>query len=366
MKKLKNYKRKLINEIVGFVQKGKDMMPKMEDIMKKIKTEIPIFFSTDDNYIPCLSVAIHSLEENASMENNYRIIILHTGMNLKGKAEIKKFETDNVKISFQNISHITTKLTKDLALRLRDYYSETIYYRMFIPSMFPEYEKAIYLDADIILQDDVANLYNLDLGGNLIAGVTDQVINSVPEFKVYSKVGLGIEPEKYFNSGVLVMNLREMRKAKIEEKFLYRLLNYNLDTAAPDQDYLNTLCKDRVLYLPETWNKMPDFGERVDANEIHLIHYNMYRKPWHYEDVPYSECFWNNAKETKYYDVLKEELANYTDENKKQDEVASNKLVEYTKQIVKQELKFADIEDDDLEDDDDESNEVMEETNELV
>ena len=365
MKKLKNYKKKLIKEIVGFVQKGKDMMPKMEGIMKKIKTEIPIFFSTDDNYIPCLSVAIHSLEVNSSSENNYRIIILHTGMSLKGKAEIKKFETDNVKISFQNISHITTKLTKDLALRLRDYYSETIYYRMFIPSMFPEYEKAIYLDADIVLQDDVAKLYDLDLGDNLIAGVTDQVINSVPEFRVYSKVGLGIEPKNYFNSGMLVMNLREMRKARIEEKFLFRLLNYNLDTAAPDQDYLNTLCKDRVLYLPETWNKMPDFGEKFDVNEIHLIHYNMYRKPWHYEDVPYSESFWNYAKETKYYDELKQSLANYPEEAKKQDLIAGDKLVEYTKQIVKQEFKFADIEDD-LEDDDDETEDVMEETNELV
>ncbi len=364
MKKLKNYKKKLIKEIVGFVQKGKDMMPKMEGIMKKMKQEIPIFFSTDDNYIPCLSVAIHSLKENSSNENNYRIIILHTGMSLRGKAEVKKLEDENVKISFQNISHITTKLSKELALRLRDYYSETIYYRMFIPSMFPEYEKAIYLDADIVLQDDVAKLYDLDLGDNLIAGVTDMVINSSKEFKDYSKYGLGIEPEKYFNSGVLVMNLREMRKAKIEEKFLYRLLNYNLDTAAPDQDYLNTLCKDRVLYLPETWNKMPDFGKKYNVNELHLIHYNMYRKPWHYSDVPYSEVFWNYAKETKYYDELKETLTNYPEEAKKQDLVAGEKLVEYTKQIVKQEFKFADIEDD-LEDDD-ESQDTMVETNELV
>ena len=363
---MKNYKSKLIKEIVGFVQKGKDMMPKMEGIMKKIKPEIPIFFSTDDNYIPCLSVAIHSLEANSSSENNYRIIILHTGMSLKGKAEVKRLEDDNVKISFQNISHITTKLSKDLALRLRDYYSETIYYRLFIPSMFPEYEKAIYLDADIVLQDDVAKLYNLDLGDNLLAGVTDMVINTNPDFKVYSKVGLGIEPEKYFNSGVLVMNLREMRKSKIEEKFLYRLLNYNLDTAAPDQDYLNTLCKDRVLYLPETWNKMPDFGTKYDANEIHLIHYNMYRKPWHYADVPYSEVFWNYAKETKYYDELKKALDEYPEEAKEQDVIAGGKLVEYTKQIVKQDFKFADIEDDDdLEDSDDEEN-AIEETNELV
>ncbi len=333
--------------------------------MRKIKSEIPVFFSTDDNYIPCLSVAIHSLEANSSEENNYRIIILHTGMSLKGKAIVKRLETSNVRISFQNISHITSKLSKDLSLRLRDYYSETIYYRLFIPSMFPEYERAIYLDADIVLQDDIAKLYNLDIGDNLVAGVTDQVINSVPEFRVYSKEGLGIEPKEYFNSGVLLMNLREMRKAKIEEKFLYRLLNYNLDTAAPDQDYLNILCKGRVYYLPETWNKMPDYGEQCDINDIHLIHYNMFRKPWHYSDVPYQESFWKYAKETKYYDELRQTLEDYTDEEKKADLAGGDKLVEYTKQIVKSEFKFADI-DDDLEEDDAEIVEIMNATDETV
>ena len=326
--------------------------------MRKIKSEIPIFFSADDNYIPCLSVAIHSLIANSSLENNYRIIVLHAGMSLKGKAELKRTETDNVKISFQNISHIISKIGKELSLRLRDYYSETIYYRMFIPFMFPEYDKGIYLDADIALQDDIAKLYNMDMGDNLLCAVRDQVVNGHPDFREYSKVFLGIEPKHYFNSGMLVMNLREMRKAKIEEKFLYRLVNYNLDTIAPDQDYLNILCKDRVLYLPETWNKMPDFGERCDINEIHLIHYNMFRKPWHYDDVPYQETFWEYAKETKYYDELVEQLESYSEESKKQDVTGSDKLLDYARQLIKSDFKFTDI-DDSLEDDDGEIMEVI-------
>ena len=50
--------------------------------------EIPVFFASDDNYIPCLAVAIHSLEKNASKKNNYKLIILHSGMSEKGKQEI--------------------------------------------------------------------------------------------------------------------------------------------------------------------------------------------------------------------------------------------------------------------------------------
>ncbi len=321
--------------------------------MRKIKSEIPIFFSTDDNYIPCLSVAIHSLEANASDENNYRIIILHTGMSLLGKMELKKLETDNVRISFQNISHITNKMSKDLKLRLRDYYSETIYYRMFIPSMFPEYEKAIYLDGDIILQDDIANLFNLDLKDNLVGAAIDYVVNTTPEFVTYSDAALGLPAKHYFNSGVLVMNLREMRKARIEEKFITMLLNYNLDTIAPDQDYLNVLCKDRVTYFSDTWNKMPDFGKMYDINELHLIHYNMYRKPWHYKDMPYEEAFWKYAKETSYYEKLLKERSEYTDEQKADDIKAGQKLIDYAVFIQNQEIKFKDIveyadEDDDV------------------
>ena len=69
----------------------------------------------------------------------------------------------------------------------------------------------------------------------------------------------------------------------------------------------------------------------------------MFRKPWHYADVPYSECFWKYAKETPYYDILMKERENFTKEQMEQDELGSQKLVEYTEKIMKQDLKFVDI-----------------------
>lgn len=312
--------------------------------MNNLKKEIPIFFSADDNYIPCLAVAIQSLKDNASDENNYRLIILNTGMSENGRKEIKTFETENVKIDFADLSNATEKMSKQLELRCRDYYSKAIYFRMFIPSQFPEYDKAIYLDSDIIIQEDIANFYNIDLGDNLLGAIMDQVVASDKSFRKYAKVALGLDSyERYFNSGVLLMNLREMRKSNIENKFIYLLLKYNLDTIAPDQDYLNVLCKDKVVYLPETWDKMPDFGKRYDASELHLIHYNMFRKPWHYADVPYSDVFWKYAKRTAYYDELQKELASYPEESKKIDAEGGVKLVQYSDMIMTQDVKFVDI-----------------------
>lgn len=263
-----------------------------------IKQEIPVFFSCDDNYVPYLTVAIYSLIEHSSKYNNYRIIVLNSGMSKKNQEEIILMSTKNVKISFEDISKSLKDINDELKLRLRDYYSIAIYYRLFIPNLFPMYEKAIYLDADMLILDDVAKLYNMDMEDNLLMAVTDATVNNSEDFKKYSKIALGIKPKNYINSGMLVMNLREMRRAKIEQKFIYLLVKYNFEVAAPDQDYLNVLCKDKIKYINETWDKMPDFGSKIPGKDLHIIHYNMMRKPWYYEDVPYSDLFWKYAKQS--------------------------------------------------------------------
>ena len=308
--------------------------------------EIPVFFASDDNYIPCLAVAIHSLEKNASKKNNYKLIILHSGMSEKGKQEIKEFEQENIKIDFKDISNIENDLKDDLALRLRDYYSSTIYYRIFIGSLFPEYHKAVYIDSDVVLLDDIANLYNTDLEGNIIGAIPDGVVHDSKKLQDYVEVNDGVENKKYFNSGVLVIDLDKFRETRVEERFVRILTKYNCDTIAPDQDYLNILCKDKVKYLPLSWDKMPDYCEHLDEKDLHLIHYNMFRKPWHYRDVEYSDIFWKYAKETKYYDELKKELESYTDEQRQKDAKGGENMVVMAENIMKSNQKFTDIKED--------------------
>lgn len=307
------------------------------------QNEIPVFFASDDNYIPCLAVAIHSLEKNASKKNNYRLIILHSGMSEKGQQEIKEFEQENIKIEFKDISNIENDLKDDLALRLRDYYSSTIYYRIFIGTLFPEYHKAVYIDSDVILLDDIANLYNTDLEGNIIGAIPDGVVHDSKKLQDYVEVNDGVENKKYFNSGVLVIDLDKFRETRVDERFVRILTKYNCDTIAPDQDYLNILCKDKVKYLPLSWDKMPDYCEHLDEKDIHLIHYNMFRKPWHYRDVEYSDIFWKYAKETKYYDELKKELEAYTDEQRQKDAKGGENMVVMAENIMKSNQKFTDI-----------------------
>mgnify|MGYP004622317687 FL=1 len=311
--------------------------------MNKVRKEIPIFFSTDDNYVPFLTVALHSIVENASKEYDYKIIILNSELKEESVKQILAFENENFKVEFADVNKKIKDVAKNMTLGLRDYYSNSIYYRIFIPSLFPDYDKALYLDADIVVIDDISKLYFEELGDNLLGAITDDVVNGNDSFKKYSETVLGIKPTQYFNSGILVMNLKELRKFEIENKFVHLIGTYNFDTIAPDQDYLNYLCRGKVKYIHKGWDKMPMEDNDFSDDDLHLIHYNMFRKPWHYSEVPYEDFFWNYAKKSSYYDDLLEMKATYSDEQKRKDDLARIDLVKRSERIMDSKATFVNV-----------------------
>lgn len=262
----------------------------------KNKPMIPIFFASDDNYLPFLAVSIKSLIENSSPSYHYVIHILNNGLNAKRVAPILDLKRENVEIRTVDVSHSLAPIAE--RLNLRDYYTVSIYFRLFIASMFPQYHKALYLDADIAINGDISKLYETPLGNHLVAAVSDDIIGSCRDYRLYAQEAIGVPYRCYFNSGVLVMNLDQFRLQKIEQKFVYLLTTYHFNTVCPDQDYLNLLCRDRVLYLDKGWNKMS-----IDThyNGVpNLIHYNMFYKPWLYRRVAYGEYFWKYAAMTPF------------------------------------------------------------------
>lgn len=281
-----------------------------------INKNIPIFFSVDDNYVPFLMVTLESIEDNASKNNIYNFYILTNGLKAENVERLLKYNKNNFTLTFVDM----TKKIKDISavLHTRDYYTKAIYYRLFIPSMFPNLNKAIYIDCDVCVKADIAELYNYDLSNNLLGAIADEAVSLVPEFQSYTKNCLGIEGKNYFNSGVLVLNLAELRKINFETKFFNALMSYKL-SVAPDQDYLNVICKDRVTYIPKVWNKMPFKDTNLSLEEIKLIHYNLSYKPWHYENIEYEEVFWKYAKQANLCDVMKNILTAFTPELKQKD-----------------------------------------------
>ncbi len=128
---------------------------------------------------------------------------------------------------------------------------------MFLPELYPQYDKILYLDSDITIVGDISELYNTDMGTNLVAAAPDDIIQYNKVFQDYAELVVGVESyTKYFNAGVLLMNLDQLRKFKFQEKFIYLLTTVRF-SVAQDQDYLNRLCKGRVTLVDRQWDCMP-------------------------------------------------------------------------------------------------------------
>ena len=275
---------------------------------------IPIFFAVDDGYMPFLAVALESLIDNASKNYYYSIKILYTNISEDNKHKINKYQRQNVNIEFVDLNYYIEKV-KD-KLYTRDYYTKTTYFRLFIANLYPQYDKAIYLDSDITVLGDISELYNVDLGDNLIAAAPDDVIQTTKVFQEYAEKVVGVaDYKKYFNAGILLMNLDEFRKFNFQEKFLYLLETIKF-TVAQDQDYLNRLCKGKVKIIDKGWDRMPIATDDMPKEDIKIVHYNLGEKPWRYDNIKYQEYFWKYAKKTEYYDFICKVKENYTEQDR--------------------------------------------------
>lgn len=276
---------------------------------------VPIFFACNDKYVPYLDVAIISLIDHASSDREYRITVLKTDISERNQEILKKHETSNVSIEFYDVQ----EMLEPVKHKLPDvfYYSLAAYYRFFIETAFPQYDKAIYLDCDVVLLNDIAKLYDTDVNGYLVGAVYEQNTDRSPEFTNYVEEIIGIPYYTYFNSGVMVMNLAEFRKNKVRDKFLWMLNKYHFDSLAPDQEYLNVICHGKVKYLPTGWNKH-SFPEPPEG-ELNLCHFALSNKPWHYAETINGEYFWENAKKSEFYPFLLDSLRNYSDADRQRD-----------------------------------------------
>ncbi len=305
--------------------------------------EIPIFFSIDDNYAPYLATALRSAIANSSPDKKYKIMILYRDLSKNNQDKISMLSTSNFEINFIPMTASFDGITNRIGNCLRaDYFTLTIYFRLFIPEMFPEYKKGIYLDSDIVVLDDLANLFEIELGDNLIGAVPDFSVVDASPFVKYIEEAVGVDKDKYINSGILLMNLEAMREVKLSERFLYLLNKYQFDCIAPDQDYLNAMCKNRILHLPEEWDAMPN-QNKEPLDKPKLVHYNLFAKPWCYDDIPYGELFWKYAKDSGYIKELLEHKENYSEEQKKSDSKCLELLLNRGAAIADTDVTFKNV-----------------------
>ena len=204
-----------------------------------------------------MSVTITSLTKNISKDYNYDIVILCDNLKNKYKKllleQVKPFE--NISLRFVNMNNFFKKYKK-FNFFIVEPFTKSIYSKFFIPEIFSKYERVIWLDADILIYTDFIELYNIDIGDNIIAAVVDMAVNDWPPFRkeirdfcLYLKnYSILNDCSKYVNVGVILYNI----EAALEENFtslcLEALNKYNLGKL-PEQDIINIICKNKIHWL---------------------------------------------------------------------------------------------------------------------
>ncbi len=271
---------------------------------------VHLFFACDDEYIPLLGVTLLSIKETCDTRRTYAVHVLHTGLkNTYAEGLRQAFDRPTFHLSFHDVSKTIDALSS--RLHTRDYYSKSTYFRLFIPNMFPDISRALYLDCDILVQDNIADLFDTDLDGNMVGAVADGLVQHTPRLHPYVEQRVGVPAEEYFNAGVLLMDLDAMRRAHFEDVFLQMLENITF-TVAQDQDYLNRICRGKCLLLHPSWNVMPGISR---ANHpVRLIHFNLDCKPWHKDGVPYADLFWDHALRSPFAATIQNMRAAFSEE----------------------------------------------------
>ena len=283
------------------------------------KNLIPIAINIDDNYIYPAIVFLTSLLENKRKSTKYDIHVLisekiATESKTKLFSLINKYGKENLNISIDNIKVDFSKGYSDTHV------SKAAYSRISIPSLFPNIDKIIYSDCDIINFEDLTELYNLDFGEKIYYRGFLDYQSLTKTLKTY-----GINTPKYMNSGVLLINSKEIRKDGIEQKII-DFVNTHSKLPHYDQTAINAICYNNFDKLPikyctfnfrdyakvQRYNNEQDKRYRYSEQEIYesfhspvMLHYAGYEKPW----IKNKQCFfreywWYYAKKTDYYEEI--------------------------------------------------------------
>ena len=291
---------------------------------------ITVVFCFNDRYCTLAAGAIASLIKNTTLKYSYDIYIIHNDISDLNIFRLNKINNkQNVKIIFRRVN-LKSYFTGDFFI-WRDNFSKDTYTRLFLHKILPSIDKVLYLDGDLIITSDIADLYNVDISHYSLAAAQDidamqgpeillsrKISNNLPEeirkyenrWNYYTQY-LGFsqkEIENYFNAGVILINLQRARK--ILDRAYELLENIYL---GQDQCILNILFKNDKLILDNRYNVgcgevdkfVNDHGKLPD-----IIHYWAHSKPSNSMSSKWASEYWRAIRDTDFYYPALDSLVN--------------------------------------------------------
>ena len=278
---------------------------------------VPIVFAANSEFLPYLSTAIESIVDNANLVNQYNIYVLHTDDMLiyrQNRIESQIKSKNNIKLLFVNIK----KFASNDRFYARNHVSEEAFYRLYIPSLLYMYDKVLYLDCDLVLLDDPYNLYKCDISDYILGGVINLGGNEINE---RIRVCLGLEPDNFINSGVLLINNNTFNSQDMFNKCI-KEMNSGKKVVFLDQQILNICCAGHIKLLDPAynvqWHRLWQTNSKIPLDippcvaeaykemllDPKIIHYTSGRKPWDMPECYLAEYFWKYARKTPFYEEI--------------------------------------------------------------
>lgn len=270
---------------------------------------INVAFASDDNYAQHLCVALYSLLLNSSVNDFYSIFIIDAGI-----MESHKRKIDESLVEFKNykITYILENKEKFKENQKILHVSLTTYSRLLLADYLPKIENVIYLDSDILVMENIRNIYYKNNPNYLLYAAKIFHPN-------YESVMTRHYRKKFkfcFNAGVLLMNLSLFRKNNLSNT-LFNLTQMNSKiTLAADQDILNIAFNGKTKKLPNKWNVSSYIFYAKDETYCGLtkkeflnlktnpaiVHFDG-AKPWSYGNThPYRNKYFETLRKTKFAD----------------------------------------------------------------
>lgn len=262
---------------------------------------IPVIFAIDKNVVVPCAVTITSLLYNAARDTHYDIFILCE------EGSLPPADRNLITEAFKDNPHAAIHFV-DVGDAFSDVpemkrVTKATYYRLLIPDLFPQFDKVIYSDIDIIFQRDLSSTFETSFPHDeLVAAVLDLAINREYFFPSNLPKSIGKSVEDYFNAGFLIMNLKQLRtENKVEE---FRRLS-KIKHPQNDQDVLNIVCNGRVQWLDSSYNFQTNhysnymWGRKeseIDFSSLvktATLHYTFRNKPWSTLECTLDDAWWH-------------------------------------------------------------------------
>ncbi|MCH5232250.1 MAG: glycosyltransferase family 8 protein [Muribaculaceae bacterium] len=235
--------------------------------------KIPIVFATDHNFVVPTTVAIMSLLKNSENCGYEIFIIVSDNVTDNDKRILEAQVCPQNKVSSHSITFLNAGEEFKEAYETRGV-SNACYYRLMIPWLLPQFDKVIYSDSDVVFKGSLNDIFNHDLKGSLVAGVTGKIW-SKPLLKRYLN-RRGLSEKEYINSGFLLINSSLQRELNLKDEYLR---HSGKKYVYQDQDIINIVCKGKIAHLPGEYNVKPKQTQSLYPGSVKILHF-IGQKPW--------------------------------------------------------------------------------------